>query len=155
MSLAARRGAVVLVGDVGTARRTGRLPGGVIDADAQSTSRHWVLLRLRPARGSPNRHARNGKIVLCGLPGAGTGPSTQAFPSQIGFNMVRCADPYARDVMAALILRKRGPLSRLRRRGMPARISRGPIQGPPDRLDFDDEAIELIGPGNDRAGEGM
>jgi hypothetical protein len=28
------------------------------------------------------------------------------------------------------------------------------MQGPPGRLEFDDEAIELIGPGNDRPGDG-
>jgi hypothetical protein len=54
--------------------------------------------------------------------------------------------------MSALILRKRGPHPRLRRK--PAPIARGPMQGPPGRLEFDDEAIELIGPGNDRPGDG-
>jgi hypothetical protein len=57
--------------------------------------------------------------------------------------------------MSAPILRKRGPQRRLRRRGLPAPSSRGPLQGPPDRRDFDDEAIELIGPGNDRPGDGQ
>ena len=56
--------------------------------------------------------------------------------------------------MSALILRKRGPHRRLHRLGMPAPESRGPLQGPPGRLDFDDEAIELIGPGNDRVADG-
>jgi len=32
--------------------------------------------------------------------------------------------------------------------------SREPLQGPLDRLDFGEEAIELIGPGNERPGDG-
>jgi hypothetical protein len=55
--------------------------------------------------------------------------------------------------MSALILRKRGPRRRLRRCGLSTSCSREPTQGPPGRLEFDDEAIELIGPGNDRAGD--
>jgi hypothetical protein len=68
---------------------------------------------------------------------------------------VRGADPYARYVMSALTLRKRGPHRRLRRRGLPVPHSRDPLQGPLGRLEFDDEAIELIGPGNERAGDGV
>jgi hypothetical protein len=52
------------------------------------------------------------------------------------------------------LIRKRGPYRRLRRRSMSAPNWRGPPEGPPGRLDFDDEAIELIGPGNDRVGDG-
>jgi hypothetical protein len=52
------------------------------------------------------------------------------------------------------LIHKRGPHRRLRRPGMLARISHGPMQGPPGRPDFDDEAVELIGPGNERAGDG-
>jgi hypothetical protein len=52
--------------------------------------------------------------------------------------------------MSALIS-KRGPHRRLRRRSLSAFALRGPTQGPPERRDFDEEAIELIGPGNERA----
>jgi hypothetical protein len=55
--------------------------------------------------------------------------------------------------MSAVIVRKRRPRWRLRRLRMPAGC--GPVgQTPPGRPDFDDEACELIGPGNERFGEG-
>jgi hypothetical protein len=57
--------------------------------------------------------------------------------------------------MSALIARKRGPQRRLRRLCTSAPVSWDiVVQGPPGRPDFDDEAFELIGPGNDRAGDG-
>jgi len=53
--------------------------------------------------------------------------------------------------MNALVLRKGRPQRRLRRLCTPARMVGKPL---PDRPDAgDDEACELIGPGNDRSGD--
>ena len=56
--------------------------------------------------------------------------------------------------MRALIARQRGPHRRLRHPRMSAAVSGGvSVQGPPARPDYDDEAFELIGPGNERPGD--
>ena len=60
--------------------------------------------------------------------------------------------------MFALIVRERGRLRprsrRLRRPRMLASPSCDPaVAAPPGRPDFDDEAFELIGPGNERSGD--
>jgi hypothetical protein len=50
--------------------------------------------------------------------------------------------------MPAPIDRKRRPQPRLRRVCVPTVL---PVRGPPGRPDFDDEGVELIGPGTERS----